>query len=72
MKIDENTKISVGILISLLGGAAWLTSVHLQSVSTADEVKEIKQDVKELREMKSDVEIIRRDVKRVLRKMGEE
>lgn len=71
MKIDENTKVSIGFAVVLFGGVSWLTSLSLQTSSTAAELAEVKADVKSFSQMKTDIEVIKSDLKRILKKMGE-
>lgn len=42
MKLDENTKISVGIAIAVIGGgSAWMTSIALQTTANAKALESI-------------------------------
>lgn len=69
MKIDENTKTTLGFMGVLMGGVIWLTSIHLQSVSNAQEIREVRDDVKQIQEIKMDLSVIKSDLKRVLKRV---
>lgn len=66
---DENTKISMGIAIALAGGIVWLTQLHIQTVANAEEIRSTREDVKQIQDIKSDLLVIKSDLKRVLRKV---
>jgi hypothetical protein len=61
--ITENTKISVGLLIALMGGIAWLTSLHAitQSNATVIEKVQVKQDqyAADISDIKKDIAVIK-------------
>jgi hypothetical protein len=70
VNLTENSKVSITLVITLLGGAFWLTSVYVQGQSNASEIAEVKADVKALSDMKADVAVIKADVKRLLKEEG--
>lgn len=70
--LDETTKVSIGLLIIFVGGVSWLATMHSQVLANTQEIREIKLELKELREIKGDLSVARADLKRILRKLGEE
>lgn len=44
MRLDEHTKISIGIAIAVIGGgSAWMTSIALQTTANAKALESIEQ-----------------------------
>lgn len=48
--INKNTSITIGVLISVLGGAGWLTDLKFQGNANASAIKEAQLDQREYRE----------------------
>lgn len=65
--LSENSKVSLSLVIALLGGAAWITTIHVTSQSNAAELRDVKEKVAEITEVKADIKIIRSDVEHVKR-----
>ena len=60
MKLDENTKISVGIAIAVIGGGAvWLTNISFQTSANAKSLDSI--DIRQL-EYNKLVQSIEKDI----------
>lgn len=41
--ISENTPISIGLLVTIIGGVFWLSAFYAKAQNTAQDVSEIKQ-----------------------------
>lgn len=69
--LSESSKISVSLVIALLGGAAWMTTVYVQGQSNAAEIQSVKSDVKQVMDMKADIAIMRSDLNRIAKILEE-
>lgn len=65
----ENTKVSISLVLALLGGAAWLTTLYYQTQANADSLKrvEVKQDAyaDDLHHIRMDIEGIHGELRRI-------
>ena len=61
--ISENTKVTLSLLIAIIGGVFWLSKVYFLADSSASQISEIKQDQKrymeDVAEMKADIHYIK-------------
>lgn len=60
--ITENTKVSVGILVLILGGYGFVLWQSFKGDAIAKDVEEIKTEQAIFREMATDIKVIRSDV----------
>ena len=65
--LSEQSKVSISLVIALLGGASWITIIHVTGQSNAAELRDMKEKVAEITEVKADIKIIRSDVEHVKR-----
>ncbi len=63
MKISEQTTVTIGIVIALLGGSVFISKIYFMSDATAYAVSEVKADQRkyfeDIAEIKRDVAIIK-------------
>lgn len=75
MKINEQTVFSFTVVGALMGIASYATSWSKQTEANSKEIAEVREEMKELRQMKvdfrTDMAVVQTDLKRVLRKLGE-
>jgi hypothetical protein len=69
MKITENTTITVGLLVVILGAVAWMTKIAFLAESAASMAAEVKTVQEKYLE---DFVEVKTDVKWIKRKMGGE
>jgi hypothetical protein len=43
--ISEKTAVSMGLVITLLGGVAFITSIYNQSIANASDIQELKSSI---------------------------
>lgn len=46
--IGKRTPITIGLLISIVGGSTWLTNLKYQNDANAKDIAEVKEDQKEI------------------------
>lgn len=63
--ITEKTTLSIGLLVTLLGGASYVTYAVFQSNANARDITEIKTRQEALDEIKLDVAVIRAKVESI-------
>lgn len=80
MKISENSTVTIGLAISLLGASGFITNIYFKAEANAEaqekfeqsvttKFKEIKADYKEdTLEIKSDIKEIKQDLKQLLKR----
>lgn len=65
--ISENTKITFGVVVVLIGFSAWLTSVYFQGDANAKSISEIKEKQSVIETMSTDIALIKRDISEIRR-----
>lgn len=64
ISLSPNSKVTISLLISLLGGSAFITKIYFQSEANASNLKDLKQDIKDdLKEIKFELKEIRKSIK---------
>lgn len=73
-KLNEKTYLSLGLVISIIGGAVWLTTMHFNERADAANIQEVKADLKTDLEFKRtiDVRLSRIEYKLGLKPLTEE
>ncbi len=65
--IGENTPITVGIVIAIIGGVFWLTEIYTRGLATAQAVSDFQVDFRDMsrdiQQIKTDVAVIKQSVK---------
>lgn len=64
MKLTENSYISIGLMVMLLGAAGFVTRIHFQTQANAESYKELKSDIR------SDLKEIKDELREIKGKMG--
>lgn len=69
MKISENTSVTVGVVLVIIGGIFWLSRIAFVSESNAQSIQEIQIKQDEIQIMRSDVVEIKNDIKWMKQRM---
>lgn len=71
MQISERTSVTLGLVITLLGGIAFVTRIHFQTTANANSLQELKTDIKdEIRALRLEMRELRVELKRENDKLG--
>lgn len=70
--ITENTTLSIGLMIVILGGAGFVTYTAFQSDANAKAVEKLDAKVEAVIEMKADIAVIRAKVERIEKALEKE
>lgn len=71
MQINERTSITIGLVITLLGGMAFVTRIHFQTAANASSLQELKTDLRdEIRSLRLEMRELRVELKRENDKLG--
>lgn len=64
MQINERTSLTIGLVLTLLGGAAFVTRIHFQTNANASSLQELKTDLKdEIRSLRLEMKELRLELK---------
>ncbi len=65
--IGENTGITIGVVIAIIGGVFWLTEIYTKGLATAEAVDSFQVDMKsisrDIQDIKTDVAVIKQTLK---------
>lgn len=61
--LSPSSKVTISLLITLLGGAAFITKIYFQTEANASTIKELKTDIKDdLKEIKVEIRLLRENL----------
>jgi hypothetical protein len=61
-KITEKTAVSISLVISLIGGIAWLTNLHADTSRNTEQIGRIEEKLDSIEQIKLDVAIIKTEL----------
>lgn len=67
--IDDKTKIAVGLLLPLIGGIAWLSSIDSQGKANAMVIQQIQVKVDKAENMAVDIAVIKTQLAEISKKL---
>lgn len=70
-KISESTTVSIGVLIALIGGAAYVTFVAFQGTANAVAIQELKASQSHIDEIQTDIAVIKTKLERIEKKFDQ-
>lgn len=68
--ISEKTRITVPVLIMILGFSFWLSGVFFQGIANGREIDDLKRRQEAVTKMITDIEVIKSEVHEIKKKVG--
>lgn len=70
-QITEKTRITLGMVVTLLGFSAWLTQIYFQGTANADSIREIKDRQSKIETIQTDVAVIKSQMQTIQESLDE-
>lgn len=67
--ISEKTRITVGLVVMLLGFSAWLTQIYFQGTANAEAIRTLEAKQDKVDTMQTDIAVIKAQLSEVARKL---
>jgi hypothetical protein len=68
-QISEKTRITLGVVMVLLGFASWLTVIFFQGQANAQSISDLKSKQDTISQMQTDIAVIKSEVSDIKRKV---